>query len=1005
MPIISDPRYTGASLVGEVRRDLFAPATPEEPALPLLDTLAAASRIAFLPGAAYDRIANSDWRIHAAPQGYDPLDHIDGFEDFASDFYDARSPEDVDGIKGRIQNELADRDTLRRAGIGGTGAQIALSALDPSFWVAMSVPEVNIARIARINRMATSAARGAVGTTIYEIGQQASHETRSLKESAFSITGGMLLGGILGSLTRGIPAAERATLRTALQDELTVNPDPSAQSFGAAAVRAPTTLEAESLAAGGDRFSRLVGKIPLVETDAQRILRSDSVEARTALQDLAEVTPTLNKNLEGIATPVSVESLAIRQEGRIGEFAAEMKRLYRAHRVDPRPALVGAPRLSRAEFEAAVASAARNADRDIYPHVREAARYLRAKVFDPLKVEAQRLGLLPADAEIDLFADSYFRRMYDRAAIRARRGDWDAVLSKHFRGKGLDVAEAKTAADDITRRILGADVGQANFNIRAHVPNAGPLHERVLDIRDELIEPFLVNDPVKVASAYVRELAPQIEVIKKFGDKDMRDALQRVRDEYGALRVRASVEGNQVRVNALNDQERETLEAITRIRDRIYGRAGTINADTSIGARRMSNVLRGWRNLVASAKLGMTALTGGANDLSRIVATEGFAPTMKRISELVSKPAFRELSRANARRLGVATEVALARRVAVASDGAITEGWTQRLADATYRVSGLNHATDFLRTVSATLIEDKILGAAADVAGGRLITKSLRADLARIGIDTTALKQIHVQVQAHGASVDGISTSGSMQWTDGALAEIYDAAIVKEARTLVLEPGAANRTWWADGEVGKTLGQIKSFSLASPLKLTLTPIQLVGQGRYVDAARFVGAMMIGGALVHVLRQTAAGVKPATDPKALAGEAFAESGLAGILPDLVSPFARRFGILGESARFADRNVTSAFGGPAVGTAADLYDLIYNRTSHGLSASDLHALRRLLPLNQIWWLRRGINALEGETAEALGLPGATAQTLGERALESRSLASSAQRGGTGTGSVVQ
>ena len=128
------------------------------------------------------------------------------------------------------------------------------------------------------------------------------------------------------------------------------------------------------------------------------------------------------------------------------------------------------------------------------------------------------------------------------------------------------------------------------------------------------------------------------------------------------------------------------------------------------------------------------------------------------------------------------------------------------------------------------------------------------------------------------------------------------------------------------------------------------------------------------------RQLAAGKEPATDPAAAAGEAFAESGLGGILPELVSPFARRFGILGESARYSDRNVTSTFGGPAVGSFVDLYDVLYNRTQGGLSAADLQAVRRLLPLQNLWWARRAINALEGETAEALDLKGAEPMTFG-------------------------
>lgn len=118
---------------------------------------------------------------------------------------------------------------------------------------------------------------------------------------------------------------------------------------------------------------------------------------------------------------------------------------------------------------------------------------------------------------------------------------------------------------------------------------------------------------------------------------------------------------------------------------------------------------------------------------------------------------------------------------------------------------------------------------------------------------------------------------------------------------------------------------------------------------------------------------------------------------------MSPFARRFGWLGESARYSDRNVTSAFGGPAVSAFTDAYDVLFNRSANGLSAKDLQAIRRLLPLNNLWWLRRAINALEGETAEALGLPGATSDTFAGRALDTKPLAATSVRGGTGMGVV--
>jgi hypothetical protein len=71
------------------------------------------------------------------------------------------------------------------------------------------------------------------------------------------------------------------------------------------------------------------------------------------------------------------------------------------------------------------------------------------------------------------------------------------------------------------------------------------------------------------------------------------------------------------------------------------------------------------------------------------------------------------------------------------------------------------------------------------------------------------------------------------------------------------------------------------------------------------------------------------------------------------------------------------------GPAVGTAFDAYNVLMNRTQNGLSAKDLQAMRRLLPFQNLWWLRRAINAIEGETAEALHLAGSSQATVVERA----------------------
>jgi hypothetical protein len=1001
MPLIADPRYTQSAIAGDVRSDLFAtPPEPEE-SPPLLDTLAAASRQATLPGAGYERLIGSPNPDGPdAPPGWDALNNIAGFENYADRFIDADSPAEVAGIKSRIGQQERDRDVLRRAGLGGPVAEIGLNLLDPSFLAAAAVPELAFAKAARMSKIVTAAVRGAAGAGAYETGMQAVQEGRTVGDSAINIGAGALLGGLLGTLGRRVPRAESNALRDAVRADLAGE---VRSEVGAGRVGVSTTLAQETIATGGRTLEAAVGHVPLARTDLQVVLHSESVEARRLLQEIADVGPVLEKNVEGIASPVSVELLVGRHEGRVADFVSLLHDAWRLYR----GRVPAGERLKRSDFYAQVSGAARRGDESAVPEIADASKFLRARVFDPLKVEAQQLGLLPADVEV-VGAESYFRRMYDREAIRADRREWDSLLTRHFMRRGdIEYAEARSIAEDITRRILGGDVGVANFHLRTHVPDAGPLHDRVLDIPDELLERYLVNDPVKVATAYVRELAPQVEMVKRFGDKELKGALQHVKDEYDVLRerIRGGLprEPSSPELTRLADGEKRTLEALVRVRDRVYGRAGRIGPDASTGERLAVQALRNWRNLTASGRMGTTALTSWLTDTANITARYGFLPTIGKIAKLATSPAYRSLSTAQARQLGAAVEVTMARRVNVAFDGAYTEGWSQALAQGVYKYTGLNHVTDFGRTLSVTLLEDHVLKVAAAAARGELPTGWARTRLAALGLDDEALRGIAAATAKHGGDVDGVRVSGSSHWDDAELAARYETALLKESRRTVMEPGAASRTWWMDTEVGRVLGQLKSFALAAPMRMTMVPAQLIGQRQPLLAARFIGFMMMGGALAHILRATSAGFAFETDPQKLAGEAFTEAGLGGVLPDLVAPFARRFGLLGESARYSDRNIGSAFGGPAAGLAFDVYDLAMNRTANGMSAADLHMLRRLLPGQNVWFLRRAINALEGESAEAMGLAGAEARTFGERFAETRELLPAEERGGTGTGVV--
>jgi polyhydroxyalkanoate synthesis regulator phasin len=984
MPIVQDSRYTQDAVAGAVNTGLFSRAQEPQASPSKLDVLAAAARSSTLAGAAYERVTNHDPDEPDAPANWDPLDHVQGFEDYASDLAHAQTPAELEGKKNRIRSQQQDREVLARAGFAGGATAFGFTLIDPSFLVSAGVPEIAIGRSVALGKTITAAARGAAGAAGYEAGMQQLQQSRSATESLFNIGSGALLSGVLGRLLHRVPSSESAKLRETVDAEAQ---ELVRSESGAAAVARPTTLEQESIATGAKGLSKAMAKTPLVGTDLDKIMASESITARTALQDLADVPQILEKNTQGIATPNSVESAVFKHDARVADFMDLAREQWKAYR----ERVPADERISQEDFYTSIASASRRGDTVGIPEVDTAAKYLRSRVFDPLKDEAQRLGLF-ANAEggeiKPVGAESYFRRMYDRDVIRANLAEWHQILASHFTAQGgAEPAEITAAVEDVTRKILHADVGQANFATKVTVPAAGPLKERTLDIPDERIEKFLINDPQRVARAYVRELAPQVELAKRFGDVDMKQQIQSITDEYNLKREAIRKQEGEAQeiskeLKRLTDQEKDTLEALVRVRDRVLGRAGRLSPDAGEGARRAVMAMRGWRNIVASARLGGTALTGGLMDTAKIAAQYGFMPTMQKLTQLATSPAFRSLAKAQARRVGSAVEAALARRVQIAYDGAVTEGWTQTLANSVYKYTGLNHITDFNRTLAASLMENSVLKAAQKVSEGGALRAFERTRLASLGLGDDEMKAIAEQIAQHGGEVNGIRVSGSADWTDKRLADIYDAAILKESKIAVQQPGAADRVWWLDSETGKLLGQLKTFSLSSPTRLLAGGLQMAGQGEYARAARFFGFMMIGGYLTHALRQVVAGKMPTTDPQTAAFEAFTESGLGGVFPDVFSPVGRRLGMFGESVRYSDRNPMAAYGGPALGAMNDAYDFAFNRTAGGISASDLHMLRRMLPFNQVWWLRREINALEGELAEGLELKDADSATFVQR-----------------------
>jgi hypothetical protein len=117
-------------------------------------------------------------------------------------------------------------------------------------------------------------------------------------------------------------------------------------------------------------------------------MNAQSVEARRVLQELADVPGVMQKNLEGIASPNSVEALTARHDARVADFIDLTHGEWSAYRKRVAD-LPSEERLREGDFYTQIATAARRGDQSAIPEVQRAAQFLRSRVFDPLKEDAQ----------------------------------------------------------------------------------------------------------------------------------------------------------------------------------------------------------------------------------------------------------------------------------------------------------------------------------------------------------------------------------------------------------------------------------------------------------------------------------------------------------------------------------------------------------------------------------------------------------------------------------------
>jgi hypothetical protein len=910
---------------------------------------------------------------------YDPLGdtEIAGYELHADRFIGSASQAQTRRIKNRIDVESADRQVIQQAGGAGLAASIAAGVLDPVTLASMAVPLLGTGT--RAQRIAQGVGASVALDSAQETALHAQQALRTAADSVLNIGAGALLTGALGGVATRMSKEEFAAAKELMSSTSRGSSEMVQGGIestgGAARVGFGTTLDDETVAKGGETLLKTMGKInPLA-----RVMQSSSKRARILMQEIADVPFLLNKHLKGVATPRSAE----------GEILAEQASRYRlvketdASFAEYKAAGGG---LSRGKFAEEISAALRRGDVSMDPSVQKVLPLYR-KYFDDSLKQLKAAGLVPEEAGVQ-FAMSYLPRMYDHAKIKANRVQLEDALVDWFSRSDQvkDAAEVKTAVTDVIETLRGAYRDHAQIN-PGFVGKAGNLEGRTLSVPDEVLEPWLVNDIEKIMEGYMRSVTPQLVLKKKFGDLDLKQQLQDVSDEFDAMRERSK--SNEAKAK-IDEQKDATLKDLQAVRDILLGKFAK-PADPDSTLVRTGRVFRAWNYI---RLLGGQVLSS-VPDAGRIVARHGLVKTAAKVGRLVTDSNLRNLTKNEAHRIGTALEWVLNTRADTLAEvgnelgSSRLDSMLRKSSNTFSRVTGMASWNSALKTLAVALEQDAIVRAAK---GGKL-TQFQRGQLAQLGVGDRMADRIGKQLEEHGEETEGLFRANAEKWKDQEAANAYEGALLKSADQVVLTKGAGDVPLFMNTELGKTLFQFKSFGMAAVNRMLVPMAQGVAHG---DLATINGAwMMMGlGALANAARDYAAGYKPTTDPTRIAIEAFDRAGFTAFMGEPIDAVSGLFGGP-RFGRFTSQDPLESALGPTYGTGVELYKTVQGALTEkggldpGIAAKDIYRFRKLMPYQNLFFLRRLVNGLEGEFSEFIGAEGAGTKDLGQRITETKEL----------------
>jgi len=538
-----------------------------------------------------------------------------------------------------------------------------------------------------------------------------------------------------------------------------------------------------------------------------------------------------------------------------------------------------------------------------------------------------------------------------------KQQEWAKPLNE---ASALSDAEIRDAAEETIDNILGTSIGTTP---RGVVPDIGVFKERALDIPFDDLRPWINTDIEEVSGFYNRTAAPSIELQRKFGSIDMEEQLFKIKDEYRNLKEKAT---DTKEVLALDKLEKADLRDLQALRDITLNRYGIPQDPASFWVRTGKAV----RNINFISMLG--SMTPSAiPDMARPVMLHGLKHTARAVSALIRHPYKTKMAIKEARKAGVGWDLVFnstAKSIYEVGDpyarGNLFERGLRASADTFGIVSLMAPWNTAMKSYASLVTMDAMIAAAAKGGSTRL---------ANLGIDKAMSKRIAEQFAKHGET-DGMNFANIQKWNDKEAADAFNNALLKDVDTAIVTPDAADKPLMMSTEAGKQIGQFKTFAFGATSRMLLLGLQQ-------NDVKFYNGLMLSfalGSVTYGVKNYVARRELTDDPMVLLGESIDRSGFLGIYMEMNNMAEKLTGGTiglsaitggGQMSRYASRNITGALLGPSAGTIQNIATTSRAAFTQDINKSDVHALRKMLPYQNLFYIRRLLDHVEKEAADKI------------------------------------